>query len=170
MEDVHYTDQWYAKELILEKYDLYKTMLFRIAFSYLGNKYDCEDILQEAFIRLIYHAPDFPSNEDEKRWAIRITINLCKNHLRSFWHRNKASLEDYVEYAVTPEEGHILQQILDLPDKYRIVLHLYYVEGYRVHEIANILKLSESGVKMRLKRGRELLKVEMEGYNAVQSI
>lgn len=167
MESIQYTDQWYSKELILEKYDLYKTMLFRIAFSYLGNKFDCEDILQEAFIKLIYHAPEFLSDEDEKRWVIRITINLCKNHLKSFWQRNKATLDDYVEYATTPEESVVLQQILELPDKYRIVVHLFYVEGYKIIEIASILKLSESAVKMRLKRGRELLKIEMEGYNEV---
>jgi RNA polymerase sigma-70 factor (ECF subfamily) len=163
MESFQCADQWVSRDWILEKYELHKTMLFRIAFSYLGNKYDCEDVIQEAFIKLCYKAPDFPSDEDEKRWLIRVTVNLCKNHLRSFWHRNKVNIDDLVELAAEPTDTEVLQEILKLPNKYHIVLHLYYFEGYKISEISDILKLSESGVKMRLKRGRELLKIELEG-------
>lgn len=165
MEGFQFTEQYISGEGILKRYDLYKTILFRIAFSYLGNKQDCEDILQEAFIKLYLNSPFFPSLEDEKRWLIRITINLCKNHLRSFWHRNKMYLGDLEEFASEMEDLQVLQEILNLPKKYNIVLHLYYIEGYKIKEIAEILKLSESAVKMRLKRGRELLKLEMEGIN-----
>jgi len=162
MENVQCTEQWISKDWILERYELYKTMLFRIAFSYLGNKHDCEDILQETFIKLCYHAPDFPSNEDEKRWVIRITINLCKNHLKSFWNNKKINLEELEEYAYEPEEKDVLLDILRLPEKYKNVIHLYYFEGYKISEITEILQLGESAVKMRLKRGRELLKIELE--------
>ena len=162
MENVQCTEQWISKEWILERYKLYKTMLFRIAFSYLGNKHDCEDILQEAFIKLCYHSPDFSSDEDEKRWMIRITINLCKNHLKSFWNRMKINLDELQEYASEPEDKEILSEILRLPEKYKTVIHLYYFEGFKIAEISNFLKLSESAVKMRLKRGRELLKLELE--------
>jgi RNA polymerase sigma-70 factor (ECF subfamily) len=82
------SDSW-----ILDKYSTYKSMLLKIAFSYLGNKHDCEDILQEAFIKLCYHAPEFETEEDEKRWIIRITINLCKNQIKSYWNKKKVTLD-----------------------------------------------------------------------------
>lgn len=162
MDNVQCTDQWISKEWILERYNLYKTMLFRIAFSYLGNRNDCEDILQEAFIKLCYHAPDFPSDEDEKRWIIRVTINLCKNNVKSYWNKKKVNLEELEEYAYDPEETCVMQNLLQLPEKYKTVIQLYYFSGYKITEIAEFFKLSESAVKMRLKRGRELLKIEME--------
>ncbi|MFT4143503.1 MAG: RNA polymerase sigma factor [Mobilitalea sp.] len=162
MENTLYALNWSSNDWILEKYNLYKAMLFRIAFSYLGNKHDSEDVLQEAFIKLHYSAPNFASYEDEKRWLIRVTINLCKDHLKSFWHRNKISLDDIEAFAVTTQDHEDLLEILKLHPKYKIVIHLYYMEGYRISEIAKILHISESAVKMRLKRGRELLKLEME--------
>lgn len=162
MENVQYAEQWIAEDLILEKYDSYKTMLFRIAFSYLGNKQDCEDILQEAFIKLCYQAPDFPSEEDRKRWIIRITVNLCKNHLKNFWSRKKVNIEELEEFAYEPEEKEVILDMIRLPEKYKTVIHLYYFAGYKITDITDILKLSESAVKMRLKRGRELLRIELE--------
>ena len=164
MENIQCTDQWISKEWILERYDLYKTMLFRIAFSYLGNRHDCEDILQEAFIRLCYKAPEFPSEEDEKRWLIRVTINLCKSQIRSFWNRNRQSIEELEILAPDQEDKELLQEILRLPKNYKIVIYLHYIEGYKLAEIARILQVSESAVKMRLKRGRDQLRLEMEEF------
>lgn len=103
-------------ELIYEKY---KNLLFRIAFTMLKNCEDAEDVLQEVFIKRVYHAPIFETDEHEKRWLIRVTVNMCKNHLMSFWYRNRT-------------------------------------------EIAQMLGSRESTVKMRLKKGRELLKLKME--------
>lgn len=150
-------------EWILDRYEIHKAMLFRIAFSFLGNKHDCEDVLQEAFIRLYCKAPPFSSMEDEKRWLIRVTVNLCKNHLKSFWNRNRVNLNELKEYIVEPEDREIMREVFKLPPIYRTVIYLYYVEGYQISAIAKILKLSESTVKMRLKRGREKLKIELEG-------
>jgi RNA polymerase sigma-70 factor (ECF subfamily) len=164
MDQSQYFEQWSSKEQILDKYDKYKTMLYRIAFSYLGNKQDCEDILQDVFIKLCYSAPEFPSDEDEKRWLIRVTINRSKDHLKSFWQRNKICLDDIEDYVTTLEDREDLLEIINLPPKYKVVIHLYYYEGYNIMEISNILKASVSAVKMRLKRGRELLKIELEDY------
>ncbi len=163
MVNVQHTESWPATEWVLNRYDLYKTMLFRIAISYLGNRHDCEDILQEAFIRLCYKAPAFPSTEDEKRWIIRVTVNLCKNHIKSFWNRKKINMNELIEYVHEPEDRELMKEVFRLPAIYRTVIYLYYVEGYKISGIANILNLSESTVKMRLKRGRERLKLEMEG-------
>ena len=162
MEHTQCYDQWISKEWISDRYSMYKSMLFRISFSYLGNKHDCEDILQEAFIKLCFHAPAFPSDEDEKRWMIRITINLCKSHLRSYWYRNKVAYDMLEEYTTQPEEIELLADILRLPIKYKTVIQLHYICGYKIMEISEILRISESAVKMRLKRGRERLKIELE--------
>lgn len=163
MENILYAEKCISEQWILEKYNLYKNMLFRIAFSYLGNKYDCEDVIQEAFIRLCYHAPEFADEENEKRWIIRVTINLCKNHLRSFWNRKKLSIDGLEEYFGQDEEIEIMSDIICLPEKYKSVILLYYISGYKIAEISQILNVTESAVKMRLKRGREKLKIELEG-------
>lgn len=163
MENVTCARQPVTDEWILKKYDLYKNMLFQIAFSYLGNKHDCEDIIQEAFIKLCCHAPEFEHEENEKRWLIRVTINLCKNHVHSFWHRMKENSDDALEqYFIHEDERRIMSDVIRLPDKYKTIILLYYIAGYKISEIAQTLKLSESAVKMRLKRGRELLKIELE--------
>lgn len=150
-----------------EKYESYKTLLFRIAFSYMGNSEDCEDILQEAFLKLYYYAPEL-SPKEEKCWLIRVTINLCKNQLKSFWKRNRVSSEEFnliletmnVEWQ--PEEKQVLFDLVSMAGKAKEILILHYLEGYSVKEIAKILGISESAVKMRLKRGREKLKQELE--------
>jgi RNA polymerase sigma-70 factor (ECF subfamily) len=162
MELAQCTDQWISKEDVIEKYNKYKNMLFNIAYSYLGNKYDCEDILQEAFIKLCYHAPEFEAEENEKRWIIRITINLCKNQIKSYWNKKKVPIEDLDELSYHEDIKKVMTEIAQLPEKYKSSILLYYIVGYRVSEIADILHISESAVKMRLKRGRDLLKIEME--------
>ena len=162
MEIAQCTEQVLAEELVVEKNNKYKNMLFNIAYSYLGNKDDCEDILQEAFIKLCYHAPDFETDENEKRWIIRITINLCKNHVKSYWNKKKASIEDLDDYFYQEDEKKIMLDVINLPAKYKACILLYYIAGYKISEIADILNISESAVKMRLKRGRDLLKIEME--------
>lgn len=162
MENILGAVKFISEEWILNKYDMYKNMLFQIAFSYLGNKYDCEDVIQEAFIRLCYQAPEFEDEENEKRWVIRITINLCKNHLRSFWNRKKVSLDGLEEYFGQDEEVEIMSDIIGLPDKYKSVILLHYISGYKIAEISEILSITESAVKMRLKRAKEKLKIELE--------
>ncbi|NLJ96455.1 MAG: RNA polymerase sigma factor [Clostridiales bacterium] len=163
MENILSAEKFISEEWILYKYNLYKNMLFQITFSYLGNKYDCEDVLQEAFIKLCYHAPEFLDEEHEKRWLIRVTINLCKNHLKSFWNRKKISINGLEEYFTTEEEIEIMSDIIALPEKYKSAILLHYISGYKIAEIAEILNITESAVKMRLKREREKLKIELDG-------
>ncbi|MFQ9514975.1 MAG: RNA polymerase sigma factor [Eubacterium sp.] len=144
------------------KYQKYKDLLFRIAFTYVKSREDSEDILQEVFYKLLYKAPDFESDEHEKRWLIRITINMCKNYLGLYWNRNKTKLTDIEAWGMTVEEIKILDEVLALPGKFKAAVYLHYFEGYKCGEIAEILKIKESAVKMRLKKGRELLKIELE--------
>ena len=143
-------------------YGAYSSAVFRLAMVYLGRRADAEDTAQEVFLRLLYRAPAFADGEHEKRWLLQVTANLCRDQLRGFWRRRVTGLEDALPAAPT-EELEALGAVLSLPEKYKLPIHLYYYEGYSVAEVAEILKLSQSAVKMRLKRGRELLKIELEG-------
>ncbi|MBQ7115599.1 MAG: RNA polymerase sigma factor [Clostridia bacterium] len=149
------------------KYKEYGEMLYRIAFVYLGNPDDTEDILQEVFIALLYNSPEFKSKEHEKAWLIRITQNKCINFLKSTSRKNipidELKLPTYSENQ--EEKIDIIKNILSLPPKYKTTVILYYYNDYSVDEIAKILKISKSAVKMRLKRAREILKIELEDYH-----
>ena len=109
---------------------------------------------------IIQPKKEFESEQHIRAWLIRVAVNKAKNVTRTFWRRNKISIEDYMETLVfeTPEAENLFETVMHLPEKYRIVIHLYYYEDYTVREIADILKLSESNVKIRLSRGRALLK------------
>lgn len=143
-------------------YDAYGPMVYRLAMVYLGCRADAEDVTQEAFVRLLYKSPRFADGEHERRWLLRVTVNLCRDQLKGFWRRRAVELEPGLA-AGDPESLGLAEAIVALPEKYKAVIHLHYCEGYSVREIAEILKLGQSAVKMRLKRGRELLRTEMEG-------
>jgi len=145
-----------------EAYDAYGGAVYRLAMVYLGRQADAEDVAQETFVRLLYRAPAFADEAHRKRWLLRVTANLCRDQLRGFWRRRVTELEDTLP-AAPPEEQEALTAVLSLPEQYRLPIHLHYYEGYSVAETAEILKLGQSAVKMRLKRGRELLKIELEG-------
>jgi len=145
-----------------DKYYKYKKTIYGIAFAYMNNIHDTEDILQKAFIKLYNCKIIFDSEEDEKRWLIRITLNLCKDEKKSFWRKNRCNLDSVQEQGYSQEENEIIDEIRKLPSKYKDCIHLYYIEGYSVNEISKILSISESAVKMRLKRGREKLRLQME--------
>lgn len=155
-----------------EAYQKYKTLLFHVAFTYVKNREDAEDILQDAFAKWLYKLPEFESEEHEKRWLIRVTVNLAKNHLKLFWNQNKVPIEELpevLEWNLNKEEADLLEEVMQLPEKCRISIYLHYYEGYTCREIADILKCTESAVKMRLKKGRELLKFSLVGgvYNEI---
>ena len=129
---------------------------------YLGRHADAEDVTQEVFVRLLSRAPVFSDGEHEKRWLLRVTANLCRDQLRGFWRRRVTGLEDTLP-AAPPQEREALAAVMALPERYKLPIHLHYYEGYSVAEVGEILKLGQSAVKMRLKRGREMLKLELEG-------
>ena len=145
-----------------QAYDAYSGAVYRLAMVYLGRQADAEDVTQEAFVRLLCRAPAFAGEEHKKRWLLQVTANLCRDQLRGFWRRRVTRLEDAVPVEA-PGELEALSTVMALPEQYKLPIHLYYYEGYSVAEVAEILKLGQSAVKMRLKRGRELLKLELEG-------
>ena len=144
-------------EKLIEKY---RDNLFATAFSVCRNPQDADDVVQETFIQ--YHTTDrcFESEQHIRAWLIRTAINKAKNVNRAFWRRTSVPLEEYIETLVfeTPEAEGLFEKVMRLPEKYRTVIHLFYYEDYAVKEIAEILGLSESNVKVRLTRGREMLR------------
>lgn len=151
-----------------KKYARQKDMVFRIAFTYMKNQQESEDIMQEVFLKLYTAEQSFDSGEHEKRWLIRVTVNLCKNHLKSFWHSHRGELKEWQPAAENLETQEVIKEVLRLPEKYKIVIYLFYVEGYKVREIGEILNEKESTIKMRLKKGRELLRMECIGKEVLQ--
>lgn len=143
-------------------YARYGGAVYRLAISYLASEPDSEDVMQEAFERLLTRAPAFADETHEKRWLLRVTANLCKNKLRSPWHARRAPGEMLEQIAAPEDERQALAMIFSLPPIYRVVLYLHCYEGYSVAEVAQMLHLGQSAVKMRLKRGRELLRMEKE--------
>ena len=145
-------------------YSLYADMLYRLSFSYLKNKEDAEDVVQEVFIKYFNGLHLAQNTEQQKAWFIRVTINQCKDALRRKSYRVHASLDEVEEVAIEEgtDTGHLYDVLQKLPEKNRGVVILHYLEGYSIEEIAKIFQLSTSAVKMRLKRSREFLKEELE--------
>ena len=144
-------------ETLIEKY---KDNLFAIAFHICKNQADADDVVQDTFIQ--YHTTDrqFDSEQHIKAWLIRVAINKSKNLMTTFWRRHSENLDDYIENLPfeTKESENIFEQVMRLKEKYRIVIHLFYYEEYSIREISEILNVSESNVKVRLTRGRKMLK------------
>ena len=139
-----------------------------VKYSITGNMSDAEDIVQEAFLRAYERAPDFETEEHEKAWLIRVTVNLCNSRLRSPWRKRIVPLLDSYP-ASEPEQHELLEQIMTLPTKYRTVIHLFYYEGYSIKDISELTGQKESTVRSHLTRAREKLKTMLkeEEYESI---
>ena len=146
-------------EYAVEKYS---KMLFRISYGMLMNEHDAEDALQETFIRYMTKAPLFRDSEHEKAWLIKVVTNVSKNMLRFRTYQASNSILQLSSVGVDEADRDIFEIIMNLPAKYKTVLDLYYIEGYKANEIANIIGISPVAVRKRLQYGRTLLKDEME--------
>lgn len=144
------------KERACEICRSYYPSLTKLAFNYLKNMFDAQDIVQEVFITYIKAAPVFESEEHEKAWLFRVTINKCKNHLK---HSKFLKAGEPVHY-VQPQTEHIeiLSAVMSLPEKYRVPLHLYYYEDMTIAEIAGLLNEKAATVGTRIARARTMLK------------
>lgn len=141
--------------------DTYGDMLYRICLVQLHSVADAEDALQETYLKYIKKHPNFDSEDHRRAWLIRVTVNQCRDMLRSIRIRTAEDIDTVIEkYAdsggVSVEDGMVLRSLMLLPEKYSSVMILHFVEGYDYKEIARIIGRSESAVKMRVKRGREL--------------
>lgn len=131
-----------------------------LAFVYLKNKFDAEDAAQEAFLSYLRKAPKFATAQKEKAWLMTVTVNKCRDMLKSK-HREELPLTEDLSY-MPPEESDVLRAVLELEEAYRLPIHLHYYEGYSVKEIESLLRVRPGTVGSRLSRGREILKKRLE--------
>lgn len=142
----------------------YADTVRRICLVHLKNYADTEDIFQTVFVKYLLHTAPFASPEHERAWIIRVTINACKDLLRSVFRRRTLSLEEVAEQpAPADEQRAVLQAVQALPAAYRDVVYLHYYEGYTAPEIAGILGKNVNTVYMRLTRARGLLRRTLGG-------
>jgi len=146
--------------------DNYGNSILRLAYSYLHNMSDAEDILQETLIKYIETTQSFENDVHKKAWLLRVAANLSKNRIDYNRIRQTDELEETLIMDEREDLSFVWDAVKKLPSKYREVIHLFYHEGYQTKEISKILRRNESSVRSDLKRGREKLKeVLKEAYD-----
>lgn len=136
----------------------YSSSVLRMAYSYLHNMNDAEDILQETLIKYLSLAPSFNNPSHEKAWLLRVSANLSKNRLIYNRTHSCDELNDSLVAEDRKDLSFVWEAVKSLPVKYREIIHLYYYEGYKTAQIAEITGQKESTVRSNLMRGRERLK------------
>ena len=145
--------------------DAYADMIRRICFVHLKNKHDTEDVFQNVYMKYLLYEGTFESSEHEKAWFVRVTINACTDWLRYLSRRK------WVPFEMIREEGEaldnmsaeVLEAVLELPEKYRNVIYLYYYEEYSAVEIAKILGKKENTIYTWLSRAKDILRKKLGG-------
>lgn len=145
-----------TQELIEE----HKDHLFAVAFNVCRTVADAEDVVQDAFIAYHTSSKDFEDEEHIKAWLLRVTVNKAVSVTRQLWRRKSVPLDDYMDTLAfeDPQAESLFAEVMRLPQKQRVAVHLFYYEDLSVREVAQVLKISEGAVKTRLSRGRKQLK------------
>lgn len=143
----------------------YSDMIKRICMVKLKSYADTEDIFQDVFMKYILSSNAFESDEHEKAWFIRVTINCCKDYLKSFFRTHTVPLEIIAEHTteLSDEKTEVLEAVLSLPKKYKDAIYLFYYEGYSAVEISELLGKKVNTVYTLLSRGRDFLKEKLGG-------
>ncbi len=144
-----------ARELV----EKYSQMIYRLAYSRLQNVSDAEDITQDVLLKLVKSDKTFNDEEHRKAWLLKVAVNTIKTFATSAYRRHNAPLEEAENVTYTEDEpSGIEDAIKQLPEKYRIVIHLFYYEDIPINKISKIIGKSEGTVKSQLSRGRDKLK------------
>lgn len=148
------------RQSLEELIEAYQKSLYAAAFNICRNTDDANDVVQDTFIQYYTTKKQFQDEEHLKAWLLRVAINRAKDISRSFWKKNRLSIEDYADAVPfeSREETGLFEAVMRLPEKYREVIHLYYYEDLSIKETARILRITEGSVKMRLSRGRSSLR------------
>ena len=149
-------------DCIEEIVDKYSSMVYRLALTHIGKKHDAEDVLQDVFLDYISKPRVFNNEAHRKAWLIRVTINKCRSLKSSAWFRKTQPFDELIPFE-EKEEIDLYEYIIQLPLKYRSVIHLFYYEDMTTKQISNILKSRESTVRTWLTRARAILKTKMGG-------
>jgi RNA polymerase sigma-70 factor, ECF subfamily len=147
-------------ERIVEEYT---DMILRLAMHHVRNRSEAEDITQKVFLKVLKVYPSFQSQEHEKAWILRVTINLCKDYFKSSWFRKITSMEEHYSTGFQEYKGELLSVVQKLPQKYRNVIYLYYYEEMSITEVSRILGVKEGTIMSWLHRARAKLKVMLKG-------
>ncbi len=146
--------------------DEYGNSVLRLAYSYLHNMADAEEVLQDTLVQFLKTGPVLETREHEKAWLLHVAANLSKNRIRYNIRRQTDELMEELVAEQRDDLGYVWEAVRALPDKYREVIHLYYYEGYQTAQIAGILNVKDATVRSNLARGREKLKAVLkEAYD-----
>lgn len=147
--------------------EMYADTVYRLAYSRTRNKQDAEDIMQDVFMKYIKADVKFNDEEHRKAWLLKVTVNTTKTLLTSAWFRHRSDVEEVeegVSVEMEVEKSEVYYAVMQLPLKYRSVVHLFYYEEYSIKEICEIMDMKESTVKSLLHRSRKMLeKILKEG-------
>lgn len=148
-----------------EAIERYADTVRRICMIHLKNHADTEDIFQNVFLKYVLSTAVFESEEHEKAWFIRVTINACRDLLKSFFRSRTVSLDTLLDQPadLTENDRTVLDAVLALPPKYRDVVYLHYYEGYTAPQIGQILKKNVNTVYTLLTRAKQALRQTLGG-------
>lgn len=144
--------------------ETYSPLIMRIGYTYLHSREDAEDVCQETLLKLVRRNQPFVNEEHEKSWIVRVSINACKDLLKSAPRRLSVGLEkanDQNNPEGAPQEDggpSVLDAVQSLPEAYREPIFLHYCEGYKIAEIAQLTGKSEHAIAKNLSRGRKMLR------------
>lgn len=163
------TEQERLERETVEIMDQLGNAILRLAYSYLHNMEDAEDILQETLIKFVTTKPVFENEKHRKAWLLTVAANLAKNRIEYNRVRSSEELNEEIAGAAPEEEeddlSYVWEAVKKLPDNQREVIHLFYQEGYKTAEIANILGRKEATIRSDLKRARDKLKEILKEAN-----
>ena len=150
---------------VLECYQAYKDTIFKLAYSYCKDKGQAEDAFQEVFYKFMKRNPQFRDREHEKAWFIRVTVNACKDLLKSFFRSRTVSFEEVLDQPaiMPPDNREVLEAVLSLPAKYREVVYLHFYEDYTAPQIGRILGKNVNTVYTILTRAKQMLREKLGG-------
>lgn len=143
----------------------YSDTVCRLCMIHLKNHADTEDIFQTVFLKYVLSSVVFENEEHEKAWFIRVTMNACKDLLKSFFRSHAVSIDEVIEQpaALPPDNREVLEAVLSLPQKYRDVVYLHYYEEYTAPQISRILGKNVNAVYTLLTRARQMLREKLGG-------
>ena len=149
-----------SEEEINTAIEQYADTVKRICIVHLKNHADTEDIFQTVFLKYALSSAVFENTEHEKAWFIRVTINACRDLLRSFFRSRTVPLDVLADQEAPSfaDNREVLEAVLSLPAKYRDVVYLHYYEGYTAPQIGEILEKKTNTVYTLLTRAREQLR------------
>ena len=151
------------KAVFLEVYSRQADTVYRVCYSFMRNKADTEDLVQETFLKLLSTGKTFENERHERAWLIVTASNLCKDSLKKWWRKNE-NIEDFHHLAAEErQEDGILEAILQLSDDYKDAVYMYYYEGFTTAEIAEHLNCPEATVRSRLLRAKKKLQILLGG-------